>query len=329
MTPNASQLLQEAWEAHDPVQAMQLFQEAARQADIHGDQASALEAREGLLDTANALGDGPTLLAAFAWLLSHTDTDPAGDATMLLWRYKWAISVAVALPSVPLPRLYALIDDFERRTRQSGLGERTANIYRWKLALHRGDLAQAEEYRQLLKGTRRKWLDCAACDLDLLVTHHLEQGELKAALKAAAPLLSGKEWCNRVPNRTHTNLMLAYWQGGQVTKAQEHHEATWSALENATDSLTEQSMHLMYLSLSGQTARANKVKKRLLPHLSHQKVPFDLYWWHAANALSEGGTARQDHLAQAQALAQQFDNRNGTPTFQHKLKELLSAPRQA
>lgn len=315
-------LLEAAWDAEDPTQARQLFQEAARQADLQAEEEAAVEARRGLLHSANALGDGPTLLTAFGWLLAHTDADPNGDDTDLLWRYKWAIAVAMGLPSIPLTRLNALLDDFESRTRQSGLGDRTANIYRWKLALHRGDLAGAEELRLKLKGTRRKWLDCAACDTDLLVRHHLAHGDLKAALKAAQPVLSGRQSCNRVPNRTHTELMLARWQAGQRSEAQEHHCAAWAGLEDATDSLTEQSMHLAYLHLSGQAQQAAKVRRRLLALAARQKEPHDLFWWHAANALADGAKDGS-HLAQAREIAARFDGRNGTPEFTRQLDELL------
>ena len=324
----AADYLTEAWQAEDPAQAAQLFQEAARLADLHSDQETAVYARKGLLRTSNELGDDLTLLTAFSWLLAHADANPESDSTDLLWEYKWALGVAFSLPGIPLTRLHALLDDFARRTRQAGLGERTATTYRWKLALHRGDLEQAEAHRKALKGVRRTWLDCAACNTDLLVSHHLALGDVNAALKAAQPVLKGKQSCNRVPTRTHTDLMLPMWQAGRHAEAQAHHQAAWPELQDALDSLSEQSMHLMYLTLSDQQDAARTVHHQLLPHAQQQTNPGDLYWWHLANALPGAVHDQQTtHLQQARAIAAQFDGRNGTPEFTRKLNEFINLPR--
>lgn len=325
----AADRLEEAWDAEDVRQQFQLYLDAARLADLEGDEFTAHEARDGILTTAGHIGDGPSLLSAFAWLLAEADRESPDHLPWdLLWTFKWALGAARSLANVPLERLEALTSEFARRSRAAGYGDRTATVYGWRLALHRGDLAAAEALRQHLKGQRSTRLDCRACDTDLRVMHHLAQGKLNAALKAAQPLLSGKYHCNRVPGRTHAHLLLPLWQAGRPQEAQEQHERGYPLIEKALDELAAQAQHLAYLTLSGQHRRAGTLYRRHAPQALLTADDEERFWWNAACALpSQRNGHRAEHLTRAQEAAVKLDARNGTDAFACRLTELLELDR--
>lgn len=322
MTTDPHELLSQALEASDRAQKFALLQEAARAADLQQDEEAGYRIRDFLLDAAQEITDGVTMLTTFGWMLNYADKQPSMSKMQLLWRYKWAISVARFMPAVPLERLEALQDDFERRTVAEGQGNRTANTYRWVLALHRGLLDEAEEWRIKVGKQKSGWLDCNACDTDLLTRHWLAQGDLNKALKAAKPVLDGKQRCNRIPARTYSELLVPLLDAGRAEEAQEMHVKGYKMVRRDEDSLREQSAHLTYLLLSGQSKEAKKVYKATLPYAEKNTTPLDHLAWYSACALDEGLTG-EGHGAKARELAAAFDKRNGTPYQMQELERLL------
>lgn len=325
------QLMQKAHQARDPLERFELLSEAVRLADLQGDEETGYETRDELLDAAQEIGDAQTLLITFAWMLKYADEHPEdiheGD---LLWRHKWALAVCRFLPSVPLERIQALQDDFARRTTKANLGERTANIDRWRLALHVGDLEEAERWRERVKSQRGRWLDCDACDTDLHVEHLLQRGDLDGAMKAALPLFSGKQVCNRMPARTHSRVLVPLWRAGRFEEAEKHHKKGYKLVKGDLDSLREQAAHLLYLALSGNDKAARKVHAENLKFARSNTTPSDLLDWHAACAAAEAALEgplspddEQDHAALARELAARFDRRNGTTAHSDRLEALL------
>lgn len=325
MITDPHELLTQARRAVDRGEKFALLQEAVRQTDLLNDEETGYQARYELLNAAQEITDGTTMLTTFSWLLNYADrhnTAMIGNLN-LLWRYKWAMSVARFIPSVPLERLEALTDDFERRTRAEGRGDRTANIYRWHLALHRGLLDEAEQWRMKVSKHKSGWLDCAACDTDTLVRHWLALGDLSKALKAAKPVLDGKQSCNRIPARTYTHFLLPLLQAGRDEEAQEMHLKGYKMVRRDEDALEEQAAHLAYLILSGQPKEAKKVFKATLPYAEKNTTPLDHLAWHSACALDENLTG-EGHAARASELAAAFDKRNGTPYHSEQLQQTLT-----
>lgn len=336
MTQTPQDLMEQAYEARDHAEKFALLQEAVRLADLSGDEETGYDARDVLLDAAQEVGDDQTLLATFGWLLNYSDQHPEEEKEVeLLWRYKWALAVTRFLPAVPLARIEALQEDFARRTRALGLGERTADADRWRLALHRGDWDAAETWRQKVAAQNPTPLDCNACDTDQLVTHLLRRGELDAALKAAEPILSWRQSCNRVPARTHAELLLPLLLAGRREEAQTHHQRGYSLVRGEIDALREQAAHLAYLALSGQREAARNTYAANQRFAENDRTPLDLLEWHLTCAVAEtalgealsealsDGSGNTDHAAQAKALAAQFDARNGTPYHSQRVEELL------
>lgn len=325
-------LIEQAYEARDHSEKFALLTEAVRLADLSGDEEAGYDARDELLDAAQEIGDDQTLLLTFGWMLNYADTHPEEEKEVeLLWRYKWAMSVSRFLPNVPLERIAGLQDDFARRTRALGLGGRTADADRWRLALHRGDWDGAEQWRGRVAEQPSTPLDCDACDTDLLVAHLLRRGELDAALKAAEPVFSWKQSCNRVPARTHAELLLPLLQAGRQDEAQTHHERGYSLVRGEVDALREQATHLAYLALSGQAEAARKTHAANQGFAANNRTPLDLLEWYLACATAEtalgellDASTATDHAAEAAALAARFDARNGTAYYAGRVKEALA-----
>lgn len=315
------ELIEQAYEAEDHAQAYQLLQEAVRQADLSGDEDAGYDARDALLDAAHEVGDNAAILTTFGWLLNYADQHPEEEKEEeLFWRYKWVLAICRSLPSVPLERIHALQADFARRTRAAGLGERTANMERWRLALNLGDLEAAEEWRQKVTATPASWLDCAACDTDLLVHHLLKRGELDEALKVAQSVFNWKESCNRVPASTYAQFALPLLQAGRAAEAQTHYERGYNLVRGEHDALREQAEHLLYLVKSGQTEAAERTYAANLPFAQANRTPSHLLQWHtAAAALGKAG-----EYEKARDIAAAFDKRGGTQAYTQELARLLN-----
>lgn len=204
---------------------------------------------------------------------------------------------------MPLSRIQALQNDFAKRTARAGLGKHAAEIDRWRLSLHRGDLTAAREARQRAEGLSATWLDCAACDADLSVDHLLELGDLEGALAAARPLLSWKESCNVVPAATHASLMLALLHAGRREEAQAQHERGYHLVRGERNALRLQALHVQYLALSGQREAAQKTYQANLPFASQKSAsPSELLRWHTAAALLGVGGALGKPAASPRSL---------------------------
>lgn len=312
MTQTPQTLIDQAYETADHAEAFALLQEAARLADLSGNEELGYDARDALLDAAHEVGDDVTLLTTFGWLLNYADTHPEEEKVEeLFWRYKWAMAIARSLPQVPLTRIRALQDDFARRTREAGLGERTADMERWRLAVHTGDAAEAEQYKAKALAQKATWLDCDACDTDQIVRGLVAEGKLDEALKAAQPVLNWKQSCNRVPARTYIHFLLPLWRAGREDEAKDFFQRGYSLVWRKPEFLDEQAAHLAYLILSSQQAAAAKAYADHAHLAEQEKTATHLLDWYAACALDETVTG-EGHAAKARAIAAQFDERNGT-----------------
>ncbi len=87
--------------------------------------------------------------AAFARCLADHDAEPGGFGEWslhnVLWHFKWIVGDLRRFPEVPLARTHQMLDDMERRYRESGNGLHAVYAARCAHAAHLGDFALADE----------------------------------------------------------------------------------------------------------------------------------------------------------------------------------------
>ena len=128
---------------HGPTR-VELCEEAARVADLHGDPELGYRAREELVEAACFGGRPDLLIVGFSWCLSTFDSDPTGRIPAL--PAPVADEVGGGLPKFPeieLATIHGMLDDMERRFRDFGGSLQPVVGKRRMVALQTGDPAAA------------------------------------------------------------------------------------------------------------------------------------------------------------------------------------------
>ena len=250
-------------------------EEAVRQADAMEDAELGFEAREVLMQNAAFAGYPDKLLVAFSWCLAKADQEAQENpessrgefrAMSLLWRYKWVIGNAVDFPGISRARILAMIDDFRTRALQAGYNERAALDLRFTMERRMGHLEAAREWFERWQFTERDGMaDCAACELNGVVSFHADCGRYQEAIQTATPILRGRMSCAEIPHKTHANLLKAFCQLGQNDEAARSHLVGYRLVRSSRAFLREQAFHLHYLLHIGNLEKALVLLRKHLP----------------------------------------------------------------
>src|SRR5690606_29127302 len=113
-------------------------------------------------------GEPARAMTTFTRCLTAFDADPARYGPeahhRLLWQFKWIIAALTDFPEIPLDRTYALLDDMERRYRESGYSLHPVHGLRCQVARHIGDVATADaEFERWRTAPQDESSDCAGC----------------------------------------------------------------------------------------------------------------------------------------------------------------------
>lgn len=244
-----------------------VLEEAVRAADAAGDLDDGYRCREYLLDAAVSSGRGDLLLAHYAWCLAQHDAHPDRFNThSLLWRYKWVSGNAVSFPEISLAQLHALIDDMDRRFKEYGAGARAVLAQRYGLARHVGDKEAAADLFVRHQRTPRDHLsDCAACEADDAVDHHIFFGRNRRAVAAATAIVSGRLSCTTVPESTFAVLLKPLVRLGELDEAARLHRAGLRLALQSGDGVTNFGRHLEFLGLTDNLTAGLRLLARTLP----------------------------------------------------------------
>lgn len=340
----------------DPVEgAIPFLEQAVRLADSQQDRVAAFNARTELVQAAAFSGFPDKALIHFAWLLGTYDRHRQQfehSTYQIMWMYKWILSGALDNPAFPLSRLRKLEADFERRTREYGYGGHYRAYHALMLAKQLGDSSAAQAAFLAWRDLPRDQLsDCKACEQNKVMHFYSWRGNPEAAVKLGREIIDKDMSCHNVPTVTHANLLLPLVALGRAEEARHAHTEGLRLARldrNFIDTIAE---HLRYLLLTGQTGAALTIWAehldlalgihnsndlfeflsvsaalwRALPTGEPVSLPlprsFSLY--HAAQ-MYRPEVLSSHFAAQAAALAQRFDHRNGTPRFAERLQETLA-----
>ena len=121
------ELLEAASELERTPEGIAMIEKAIQLADAHNDVDLGVMTREALMDVVMWVGQQNKVLVAFTWCLAAADREKKQSSDiMLLWRYKWVISLMLHFPGMSRAQILEALADFERRCREGGYNRRPA-----------------------------------------------------------------------------------------------------------------------------------------------------------------------------------------------------------
>lgn len=223
-------------------------------------------------------GEPAKSFVTFSWCLAEFDRDPQPYhqrfAHQLLWHFKYMVSAMLKFPELPLDRTYAVLDDMERRYRDTGHSLQAVYKHRYLVASHLGAHDEAAEwYRRWMTTPRDALSDCAGCDPTTQVHHLCEVGRHDEAVALAEPVLAGRLSCTEQPQAILTALLPAYLRTGRSEAARDAHREAYRRLRSNLSDLWEIADHVEFCTLTGNDARALELVERHLDWLDRAPTP--------------------------------------------------------
>ncbi|MCW3842413.1 hypothetical protein ONA70_20135 [Micromonospora yasonensis] len=316
------------------------LEQLLRRADVSDDRHLAFAARI-TGTTAYVYGGEPAKsFVTFSWCLAEYDRDPQPYhqryTHQLLWFFKYMITAMLKFPELPLDRTYAVLDDMERRYRESGHTLQAVHKHRYLVAAHLGAEEEAAEwYRRWMTTPRDALSDCAGCDPTTQVEHLARTGRHDEAVALAEPVLAGRLSCTEQPQAILTALLTPYRETGRADAARNAHREAYRRLRGRLADLWEISDHIEFCTVTGNEARALELVERHLDWLDRAPTPAAAMHFAAAASAAlrqmpaeltvhrrasgdrpaadvPVSTLAEELAGTATALAERFDVRNGT-----------------
>jgi tetratricopeptide (TPR) repeat protein len=346
------QLLGEARELPYGAAQIAMVDELLRHVDTTDDQALKFYARL-FATTAYIYGGEPVrAFPSFSWCVADFDRNPSPyheNATHnLLWLFKNMVHSMTRFPELPLERTYAVLDDMERRYRESGHGLQPVYKHRYLVASHVGQTEEAEEwFRKWQAAPRNRLSDCAGCDPTTLVSHLAGDDRFEEAAELAGPVLAGDLSCSEQPQSILSELMEVYLQTGRLREAADAHRRSYLVERNNLADLWGIGDHISFCARTGNEHRGLEILQRHIDWLDRAPSPAAAMNFAAAavqllrrlTAIGHGDTPvrradRPDTNAAelagelekfAMDLAARFDARNGTDHQSDVIRSVMSA----
>lgn len=350
-------LLAQAYDLPNSAAKIAILEQAIRIADTYNDIPLSYKCRQELVSAA-ALGGRPELvLIHFSWCVAKYDESPDSfDRDELYWRFKWFGIATNSFPTIQLPQVMNLLDDFKDRLQKSQL---SPHPYLTTLARVYTDCGLLDELRDLLPrlalAARSHLSDCEACIDQLLIKMHLKLGQEDEALQALKELSDSGRVCVEVPLCSYPLFFNVWLNRGQSEVAAKHHKKTFAAICRNPKFLVPLSQHLEYLVAIEDWTKAAKAMRVGFDHWRNATSLRDR--WYFLNELIpylDKLTYRNTEFIRVQLpedipvptqngrcgvsvlrawasshrdeIGRQFDARNGNDHYSRRSKSLLPSP---
>ncbi|HWS34459.1 MAG TPA: tetratricopeptide repeat protein [Actinoplanes sp.] len=223
-------------------------------------------------------GEPVKAFPAFSWCVSDFDRNPQPYHEQwkhnLLWLFKNMVSSLTAFPEVPLERTRAVLDDMERRYRESGHGLQPVYKHRYLIARHVGDREAAESWFTKWQAAPRNALsDCAGCDPTTLVRHLVAAERYEEAAELAGPVLAGDLSCSEQPQNILGELMTVYLKTGRPQESADAHRRSYLLERNNLADLWEIGGHIRFCARTGNEHRGLEILQRHIDWLDRAPSP--------------------------------------------------------
>lgn len=348
------QLISKSLDLEEGEAQIALREEAVRLADLRANLKLQYYAREVLVRACVFGGAPEKALVAFAWLLAQFDSHPGQfDQWAILWKYKWINASICDFPQVPKSRIYAMLDDFERRSREAGYGLRAVTNQRYRVEKFWDNREKAIEYFQQLEDLPADELsNCPTCETNERVSFAIYSNNDERALDLARPILSGAQKCGSVPHRTYGSLLLPLIRLGRQAEALNYHLKGYRLIANNKNYLDKIADHIICLVLTENYKQALALYETHCGWTEANRDAFSCFQFFRASWFlfavlaerkellqltlpksfplhSDNGSYDPRELAawckqKAERLAKRFDERNETDHFMKTFAETLA-----
>lgn len=350
--PELWSLLGQAEEMPHGAAQIALVEQVLRRVDEAGDPALAFYTRL-LATTAYVYGGEPgKAFVPFSWCVADFDRKPAPYhqhwRDNLLWLFKTMVNALTTFPEVPLARTYAVLDDMERRYRESGHGLHAVYKHRYLVASHVGHTAEADAWFERWQSAPRDALsDCAGCDPTDVARYLSSRGRYADAVELAEPVLSGDLTCTEQPQGILRELTVPYLKTGEPEKAAAAHRRAYRLERGNLADMWGIGTHIGFCGRTGNEHRGLEMLQRHIDWLDRAPSPSSEMNFTANAAmllrrLTESGhgeltVRRKDRddvtvaelatemAARATEIAAKFDARNGTTHQSEQVVETINA----
>lgn len=209
-------------------------------------------------------------IAIFPWLLKKCDEDRNRfDYDELLWAYKWIVSYSKQFASIPKARLVEIWDDFEKRMREAGSGEKIIHAKKFYFHAEMGETALAEAQLQLHAAatTSGRFDGCRQCEKHMMACFLMDRGRYEALLETVTPVIRGEIKCH-LSERYNLHMgMIANMMLGNWEEAEHLAQRSLRHLDYNIAILFPFSSHLVYYGITEQFTKGRKIVEKQLPYI--------------------------------------------------------------
>ncbi|MFF8828353.1 tetratricopeptide repeat protein [Streptomyces sp. NPDC015131] len=325
-------------------------EELTAAAEATGDRDLLRQALFGLVKAYEFSSEAGKLLVPFARLMQEWDRDPSAfdrqDSHAFHWMFKWASSGMLGLPDVPLASMERWLAEMEYRYRVAGYSERAVRQSEFHLADDTGDTERADRaFAAWTAADRDAMANCHACEINAQGAYWADRGQDEEALRVWEPVLEGGASCMEEPHRVLAKSLLPLVRTGRVDQARAHHLRGYRMARGNESLLPTVARHIEFCALTGNEARGLELLSDHAAHLSSGGDPGSrldllggtlvllrrlLVLGHGDRpAIAHEGrrhTVRELHDtldAEARAIAERFDERNGNTYESGRLRARL------
>lgn len=345
-------LLRRSYAIHGTDEKVHVLEAAVRLADHHGDAERGYEARDALISAAVHGGHTEKAVVAFAWCRAQAKKEPSRfGGWHLLWENKWILESLHEHLGVTRAQIESTLDDYAAAVEEQGGSGRSTAKLRLIVAAALGEVEESKRWYRVFRDTRRDaHSDCAACDVCVVSSVHVEWGEHEEALRLGAEVLRGRLACAHVPHDLLPFAALAYFHLDRLPEAKDAFLKGYRITANNRRYLPGMGRFLALLGLTGNHGPALTLFEKHLAWALETRAPFNAIPFHMGarfvleRAVAAGDTQlalwlpksfplfREDGIydartlldwtdAQATDLCAKFDARNGNGHYTAELAE--------
>lgn len=321
----------------------QLVQEAdARKLDIWS-----LAVRKQLMLVCRMLLRSADLANAFAWTVAKYDESPEQFARFNpLYEYNWVIGLLANFPNIDLQQRDDLLADMKTRYERAGAGLNSVYEIQWSISIDYADEVLGNEARDRLLSLGNDWQGMFAYyDVHFALFLGDEARAIARGESFIEAMLAGKDESYDVC----ANLLLPLWRAGRQEEAQQLQAKMQRGIRRHEVYYWPNGEYLKFLAATQKVERAIKLFENFHSVVATHSDPLTRLYFYTdmipvlnqlhqqtdlvALRLPESVTVTNQndrysvadliawHVASANELADQFDQRNGNPYFRNRIQQ--------
>lgn len=280
------------------------------------------------------------------WYDEHPEHFDEQDRHHLFWSFKWMVGHLSDYPQVPFEQIEATLADMERRYALLGQGMHGVQLEKFRWAWLREAPETEQLFREWSTGARDEFSNCEACDPSEQALYLADQGRLEEAVRIIEQTLASDPSCGTEPADMLSQLAAYQLELGRPVEAARAYRRAVRALEDCVSAMaTTRGRLAETLARGGQLERAVRRVEQDEHLLGGSDTPHSHFAFLGSTAAAMRLVAsseperpvRVTHApvstaaelarwaeSRARALAQAFDERNRSDSFERELETKLS-----